>query len=739
MLASLLLSPLVSLAIAAELKASASVKLTEVVEVPLYAGPDRTDPFWYVNAQIGEKNFLLRLATGHERFILSEAGAKKAGLKVREAGDKKTASAKEVTVGTMKLASVKVSVETPESDRWLVDGELGLAGLAGVAWAVLPSQGKVRFGPAEKGAEMVAGVGAPLPYTTFVAGKKEHVGESDIAWWSEPYIVSVAFSGVSIPTELVSQVSPPTLSREAEAASWFHVKGTNPVTYKLPPAPSYVDTETTVEWREITVAGASLSAPVHRFGYGIAAVRQANAQLGANILRQFDLAVDPMNHELALKRIDAPQAQDWAEIAEADFRKALDTPPAVPKAKTPPDAEAERKRKAGAQGALATFLYKRGRAEEALDLRKQAADATPDKCEAWIAYGASALALGQAAAAADAFQRAGDLYGVWSVQPLDVRKKRTAEHEKAKPGAWEGPIPQSNACHTAWSGLANARLLTRDYAGIAALYPAKLDLDEGLSTAAGSAFLFQKQYAEATSAFQQSVKLTEGDWPSRAREGLMLAYKRADAARAVMQVDPAVDGIQHISDVALYVWGDAAREVYGASEAAKRLATLAESHPDSAEILTEAARAARLAGDAAGADALLQRAIAAARSDAIWFPRSQFAQANLAHALVLAGNVEEAAAAADAAMRLTPFEASALLAKADVSDARGDVAGGNALRHRAGAAFIEDPAYAMLLLRGESDADLTAPPPPPVEPVAPDPAPPVVPEPTPPPPKDKAK
>jgi tetratricopeptide (TPR) repeat protein len=681
------------------IKVAGKGEVASTIEVPLYAGPDPADTAWYVEAKVGDKSLLLRVATGHPFLKLSEGAAAKIGLKVVGSKDdgKRHATAAAIDLGSAKLTGVRVEIDKPFDPALGVDGELGIAGFPTLAFAVLPSKGVVTIAPAPGGDALVAGVGTPLDWGRG-EDRKYTIGGDDYEYWGVPYAIPVAYSGVEVPSGLASEESTTKVWREATESTWWNVKGVEQELASLPPAPSRPEGATTWERREVGLGGTTVQATVRREGAGIKYAHIVPATLGQDVLAGFDFAVSPAAKSVALAAAKERKSTDYGPVREAELRKALDPPPADPAAKAPVEPTAEAKRLAGAQAELAAFLAARGSTEEALALAVAASAAEPAACTSFLPVGDYALALGRSAEAAAAYTKAAELYEPWAARPLAERTKITKDKaalEKVK-GTWTGAIPQDHSCHVARAGRAWASLQSGDFAAAVADYPAKLDLDEGLAVAAGSAFLLSGRVEEADAAFRQAVKLTEGRWPADAREGLMLAWRGRSPAMAAAQIDPGVGALSQVSGAALDAWvADMAR----GSDGLRVLRGLAGAWADVPAVEAAVARGLRVAGDASAADAAAGRALDAAEADVVARPRSGSAWAVLAVARASAGRSAEAAAALDRAKALAPAAVDVAWAGAVVAGAAGDSVGASALGKRAAILGVRSPAYAQLLAK----------------------------------------
>lgn len=666
-----------------------SVEISGNVDVPLYMGLDAMDPFHYVEAKVGDKTLLLRLATGHGELRLSEGAVGKLGLKAKGKDDKKHVKVDAIELGAAKLSGTDAKVtDVKGSGSFTVDGELGLAGFPDMAWAVMVSEGVLRLAPAAQGAALVSALGG-TPVDFFQSAEtKEKVGKDKTELGAIEYGVSVSWSGQAFPAQLRLESKSSSLAFEADHARTFSLSDKElPAVVQLPAAPARPDGILSEEYRALGLAGAETSAWVKRSGLGTDFAFLPASSLGVDTLGRFDLAVDPVNHKLAARAVSAPKKADYSASYEANLRKALEGK--------------EGKDRAGGIPALASYLESRGRLDEALALRTELTTYKAEDCTSWLALGNVQLDTGRASDAAASFQKSLDLYGPWAAKPLAERKQVEEDKAKAeeKEGEWTGAKPQSHTCHTAVGGLAAARLGQKDFAGVAALYPSKLDLDASLPLAAGSAELLQSKSGAAQAAYRQAVKLTPyPNAPVNARVGLFLAYRTSQPElareqlsairfRSAGETDPVL--------VRLYVESLQAQK--GDAAALDALQKLAAADPTDAVLQSELGRALQKAGQADAAAKAFAQANDLFSKQLTWQPSNGKLWAKYALSLVAAGKLDEAKKAVDQAARLAPADGSAWLAASELAAASGDATAAKDNLRKAALVSVENPAFALLL------------------------------------------
>lgn len=696
----LLLDAALPSAFAGDAKPIGEASVSGVVEAPLYAGLSGQDVTSYVEATVGEKKLLLRLATGHRKLLLSEGAVGTLGLKASGAEGKKTVKVETLSVGGATFSGLRADVGTvAPSGAFAVDGELGLPGFEGLAYAILPSTGVLRLATGGDGVSLVSAVGAAAPAASDWKELKVQVGDKKAPLTGTPVLVGAKWSGVEVGASLAIEASSSWVAREVEGADWFTVTRNAKPLVDLPDAPGYQAGEVREEWRDVALAGASAGTYVRRPGKGPVALVEGSvmAQVGADVLGGLDLAVDPVSGTYAVKAAGASKRVDYAPTYEAALRAALEPKPGADGAA--PSEDAAKAARKGGLGALTGYLEARGRFDEAVAARKELAEGDADACASWTSFGKALVSAGRAAEAIEPLTKASALYQPWAALTLPERAdlaKDFAAAEKKKE-AWTGLKPQDHACHVAPGLLAVAEVQAKNTGAVAALYPAQLDLDATLPLAAGNAALLQGQFEAAHAAYLQALKLAGGDHDA-ARVGIYLALASKDFEQARKQLERLRLRFGGATDpllVRLYTEG--VRASQGAAGVLGALDALLAADPSDPVLLAQRSRERASSGDASGAavdwaaaEERFAARLAAAPSDAD-------ALAAWASALAAAGQAGEAQKAADAAVKLAPGSGKAWLAAADAADATGDAGKAAEARVKAGLLWASHPGYALLL------------------------------------------
>lgn len=675
---------LLSVALGADFKSAGKVSVSGVSEVPLYASVDPDDPHWYVEASVGEAPLLLRIATEEAGLGLTEGAAARAGLKVSGSGKARGAKVASMKIGEATFAATTASVATITT--YGVDGFIGIAAFPDLAWAIDPAKGVVKIGPTGSGS-VAASVGTGLPYTQ-AAARDQRVGKEKLALGAVPVTVEARVSGVAMPTSLATGRPTSRVAREVEGESWFSVKGHPIPAHPLPAFEGAWVGETEMEWREVAVGALSGWATVARQGRGLAAPFLPPASLGQEVLGRSSLGLDAGTKLVSFAAATGNAAVPYTERLGERLKKAAEAPAAEGQ-----DADAAKAELVGKLTPWVKFLAGTGEAAAAVAPAKQMADARPELCTTWHAYGSAQLDSGDAAGAVVSLTKAGELYQAWAVRPLAERTKLAAsEARRRKSPDFDGVFAQDHSCHTAWGELARAHIAAGTPAAVAELYPRYLDLDDALPLAAGTALLELGDKAGAESAFRQAVQLSylaSGE----ARGGMMLATRDRSAKLALAQVDAAPAGKRDELRF-LHVEAEIQRANGGSAAVVAALKAYLAINPGSASAWLALAREEQQAGGT-GAEALAKaESVLATRVQLT--PWSGSVQALRAEHLRLAGKLAEAAAAAELATKLAPTGALGWYVRSLVAEAAGNADVAAEARKRAARVGPVDPLYASL-------------------------------------------
>lgn len=677
---------LVAAALAKDLPPAGHATVSGVVEIPLYAAPVPGVEGWFIEAKIGDKPVLLQIATEVDGLELSEASATRVGLKPSGKEGEKKASVKQIDIGGVVITGVKASMGKPLGTG--IDGKIGPASFPELAWAVLPSAGKVKLGPA--GASSVASeIGGDLPYA-HVAGEEPKVGKDKLKIAPNPVRVTTTVSGVKLDAGLATGTPRGRVFTEVDTGTtWFSVKGKTSTSSPLPALDGLEVADKEQEWRAIDLGGAQSWARLDRVGAGLAFPYLAPARVGFDVLQHFDLGVDPSRMAITLKPNSGNTAGSYTSAYLARVEEGL-----KPAEEPPADAEAARKAQIGPVSGAASAYLAVGQYGKAAEYAKKWTELEPERCTSWHALGGAMLATGNAADALPHLRKAADMYAPWAARPLEERKDLAASEEKrAKRPDFDGVYSQPHSCHTAAGDVATALVASGNGKGVAELYPSRLDLDNGLPRAAGTAHLLAGEAVAAEAAFRQAVKLSYSK-DAAARAGMMLAARGRDASLALAQFvanpDSDVHGVRYFT-----VYADTLRQAKGADGAIAALEAYVARAPWS--VPGWLALAAEQAAAGRDASASVAKAQALLDQQLPWNSSSATLLSYQAEAHRLAGKLDDAAASADKALGIDAASADAYFVRARVAEAQGDAAKASDWRKKAGAVAAANPLYGSLL------------------------------------------
>jgi tetratricopeptide (TPR) repeat protein len=195
------------------------------------------------------------------------------------------------------------------------------------------------------------------------------------------------------------------------------------------------------------------------------------------------------------------------------------------------------------------------------------------------------MRTGNPADALSASRKAAELYDAWSSLSLEERTEQQKAYDAAmkKKAEWTDTVPQDHKCHVAWGDVAGEMLAMKDYTGIAALYPAKMDLDEELALVAGNALLIQGKTEQAQAAYLRAIAVERSGSPA-ARTGMILTARSWEQAEAQL----GATGWTYFFDdpYLLSVYLDAARKFGGEAVAKAEVQRLLAMLPGDPALLT---------------------------------------------------------------------------------------------------------------------------------------------------------
>jgi tetratricopeptide (TPR) repeat protein len=677
------------------------VQNTAKVDVPLYAGLNQWDDRLYVEVTIGEKKALLQVVTDTFGIALTDEGAAALGISFK--GKSTKTKVDEVTFGELKITDVTIhkltsdselpEPEIPEGAPLL--GVFGVSAFMDFGWALIPSEGVLRVVPSSESAALLSSIGTAFPYeerhyhkVRLGKGPKSEVGYRTM-------IVEMEWSGVALKT-VVGNNTRNFIYREIGQSSYpYSIKGYTFPSVTLPAAPTFRFGESSAEYRSVSLGGVSYELPVERFGAGPwLMVAEFAAGIGWDFLRTLDMAVDRAAHSLAIRKSSAFKAADYRSTYEAVLKKALE--PAPPAEGAPEPTEQQKKdAKLKALKTLAQWYEVDGNFPAAVPLWKDVVGLEPEKCTNWQELGINQRRSLYLEDAVVSLGKAADLYEPYAILPLTERKKLEEDYGKAKAKGeeWSATVPQSHDCNNARGYQAKALLALGRYKDIDAIYPEKMDLTWVLAETAGSSYMLQGKHSEATAAYQQAIagKRTSN---MADRMGLILTNGKSwEYVKAQLDLEPGL--------LSYFVTGrsilSVGEKLLGKEGLEKELKSIYETRPGN--YVVAGLYAEILKGNGKDNTAVLSKAVSQVETELIYRSRSGKAWADYAELLLLQGKTDEARKAADTAVSLAAQDEDVWYTLGTIVAAQGDAAKAGEHRRKAGALGIDNPAYAMLLVR----------------------------------------
>ena len=617
-----------------------------VVEVPLYASYSADRPMPMVAATVpgSENPIFLALSVGKGGITLTEGTAAKAGASIKEKSGGKVALVPELQIGEMVLSNVKVRIGSQDS--------FGLTTFSGLATAVLPSEGVVRFAPADQADGLLSAVGAPLEYSSNPVQQIKYM--RDKKWvGGETVILSGMVNGVEGPIYLDSG---------SEIAKSY--AGETPV-YTIG-LDKYYATKLAFGGMEIEQLSSHWSNPPY-----LAEARGASID-GAE-MAVWNIAIDPSTQRIAI----APQSSTaYVSTWDIELAAALGD---LETAKLEEGADLS-----GAHSGLAGMYMAKQDSAKALEYAAMVVDAKPESCTSHRLLGQAQALAGQNTQAIATLSTAGSLYETWTAMDLETR-------DELAEAALENPELdkqiQSHACFDVWGLAAQAALEIGDFEQVGTLYVEHHDLDLGLAQAAASAFLAQERYPDANAALVQMRLLSSGESAETALTRAVVQHAQGNpSALDNYQRAAFMGGLAHAR-----AWGTAVADLQGA----EGTTVMAEMAPYSPHIALAYAEAV----DVTGGDATQAWAVAMSAYEAEMAAGSDDADvwAGYGRALRQAGQADKATAALKSGLAVDAEAAELLLLAGDMAADSDDYARAKQLYAKAAKGSPTTATYAGLL------------------------------------------
>ena len=623
-----------------------TVSISGVVEVPLYASYAAERPMPLIAASVPgtESPIFMALSIGQAGVTLTEGSAARAGATIKEKAEGKVALVPELRIGELVLSNVKVQIGAQDS--------LGLTTFTGLATAVLPSEGVVRFAPADQADGLLSAVGAPLEYTSTPLTQIKYMREKK---WvgGETVILSGMVNGQEGPIYLDAGAK---VAKSSAGDSLVYSVGLN----------KYYATKLAFGDIELEELSSAWSNPPYK-----------PEALGASIdgaeMSAWNLAIDPSTQRIAIKPQSSTAYVSTWDIELAGALSDLET------AKLEEGADLS-----GAYSGLAGMYLAQKDAAKALEYAALVVESKPEGCTSHRLLGQAQAQAGQHALAIATLTTAGTLYTTWTDMSLETRDE-LAEAALLDPEL-EKQI-QDHACYDVWGLAARAALEIGDFEQVDALYVAHHDLDASLAQAAATAYLAQERYPQANAALVQMRLLSTDESAETALTRAVVQHAQGNpAALSNYKRAAFLGGLAHAR-----AWGTAVAQLQGA-EGTTAMAQMAPFSPHIALAYAEAV-------DATGGDSTKAWAAAAAAYKAEMATGAGDADvwAGYGRALRQAGETEQATAALKSGLAVDADAAELLLLAGDLAADADDYARAKQLYAKAAKGSPTTATYAGLL------------------------------------------
>jgi len=526
------------------------VQIEGVVELPLLSGL-YGDQLPYVMVNFGEddqgawpflvtsgfpgfdvvtsvaEDFGSGVKTKNKNFFGS-LGKKKDEASYKLGGKQKVTSLDELYMGEgLVLGDIDASVGTFSSAPLLmgsppvpsVFGGLGIADAMGLPFAIIPSEGVVRIAPADQGQEildMVGGTILPFVYAESSVEKS----------WSG----KVIHDNYSLVVDAMIGDQPVKLAIDT---AHFSSRVGNEVDFGDAPSVPAGDFE--LYYASVTLGDLTLD-PSWFQSRDIDALEHpagVNGTLGYAFLADYDIAVDPVSMQIALRPATAQQ-REWPGQAFIDAKLA-ELEPEEPEEgadeKTEDDIKAEQEARAGELQDLGFLYLMANQVEPAITSFEEATGLDADTCSYWANLSTAYAMAHRFDDAAVAAQKSFDRYSAWASLSKEEREEIEEMDDEEREAS--GVQPQKlDACFEAPGSVAYYQLVAGDNAQAIATYGEHVDLHPNIGVVAGVAYLLEGDNAAAQGPLRHVLNMGARDLSSHqgllnaARIGLAELYQR---------------------------------------------------------------------------------------------------------------------------------------------------------------------------------------------------------------------
>jgi len=570
-----------------------------IVEVPLFGGPQgETQP--HVQVQIGDHTYLFGLLTSQSEIWLSKQVIDDQEIKLKPknrkfinlCGDEPSSNrhkwgievelgeVSELRIGSMSLRAVEFigskldrvqspgdggNGHAPQRSDIAVDGYLGLEALpSDISWAVLPSEGVVRF--SRQAPTIDDGITLKTVKTGSelqVWGKKSEPFDlctppPVLAWDPQVLASGMTVGGVAMPATLE-------LGYRGSHYRW-------PTT--IPSESVWTRGDIDWRWLQVAVDSAPLGAG-HLVGLtAFDGVDRFNrAVIGQDILAGFDVAANRTEGTITLKKTAVERRADPLPFMIEEAAKAVESE----------NDSATVTGTAGDWDRLQDLYTASQQFDKALQAARNKTALNGRDCQGWMALGSAQTDQADIAGAIVSYEKASELFHAWFDLPLSEREhlqKKLHKLDDAQKQEAEHYVA-AESCHLADGLLAAVTFAAGDVLTIEKLYRERLDLDPDLALLAGNALITQGELAHAHEPLRQALKF--GGLQPQTRLSLAVVYAEQGDWKTASTLFERAN--LHVLDVqSLLVWLKAMEAAQGADAALAKAKHLVKTRPHAASV-----------------------------------------------------------------------------------------------------------------------------------------------------------
>jgi len=511
------------------------VEIDGVVEIPLELGLFG-DHMPYVRVKAGEDDdgywhFILDI--GSDEVIVSKAFAEKYGNGVQVKNKKFFASlgkkkdeASYGLGGKFEVTTIdelylgegmvlfdidarvsSIGVEAPAIGAHSYAGVAGVIGLGalGVPAAILPSEGIVRIAPADQGQAILDSVGGTV--LPFVSAEPEIVktwmGKQALPGFYAILDGTAADQPVKLALSTAGMVSEIRRSVEVGDVPTLPLADVNMVHLGLSLGAQALEPDWIIQ-RDATTEPFPGDV-VGMVGYGL--------------LDEYDLALDPVSQQIALKQATAQQREFSIDGFIAYQAKELepkeeDGEDSEAEEKTEEDIKAEQKERAGTLDKKALLHLLAGQPEAAITDLEEATGLDAEPCERWELLGNAYSYAHRFDDAAVAAQKSMDRYVAWNSLTAEEREEIQEMDDEEREAS--GVQPQNlDACFHTPGLVAYWQLAAGENAQAIATYTEHADLDPDIGVVAGVAHLLEGDTVGAQGPLRLALNMGSRSLPAR--------------------------------------------------------------------------------------------------------------------------------------------------------------------------------------------------------------------------------